>query len=98
MGTNRSVNALVQWDKDPSKYPCNIRLPDLIVHYGSIEGKRLTGEAWTVPVRITGYIEGTYDTYADVRFLVDEAPWHLLVSGYEFKLWAGREIATVKVL
>lgn len=98
MGNIRSVHALVQWDTEPIKYPSNIWLPDLIVHFGSIEGNKLTGEAWTVPVRITGFIEGTCDTYADVRFLVDEAPWHLLVSGYEFRLWAGREIATVKVL
>lgn len=98
MESIRFVKALIHWDKDPSKYPCNTWLPDLIVHYGSIEGRQLTGEAWTVPVRITSLIEGTHDTYADVRFLVDDAPWHLLVSGYMFKLWAGKDIASIKVL
>jgi hypothetical protein len=34
----------------------------------------------------------------DVCFLVDEAPWNSLVSGYTFSLWAGREIAKVKIL
>lgn len=98
METIRSVKALITWDSDPSKYPCNTWLLDLIVNYGTLEGKQFTGEAWTVPVKITGLIEGTWDTYADVRFLVDDAPWQELVSGYTFRLWAGREVATVKVL
>lgn len=98
METIRSVKALITWDSDPSKYPCNTWLRDLIINYGSLEGKQFTGEAWTVLVRITGLIEGTWDTYADVRFIVDDAPWQDLVRGYTFRLWAGREVATVKVL
>jgi hypothetical protein len=94
----RLVKALITWDSDPSEYPCNTWLQELIVQYGSTEGKQLSGEAWSVPVRITGLIEGTWETYADVRFLVDDAPWQVLVSGYTFRLWAGTEIATVKVL
>ncbi|TXK74636.1 hypothetical protein FU659_28930 [Paenibacillus sp. N3.4] len=86
------------WDTDPIKFPCNTWLQDLIVHFGSIEGKQLTGEAWTVLVSITGLIEGMWDTFADVRFLVDDAPWQDLVCGYTFRLWAGREVATVKIL
>lgn len=98
METIRSVKALITWYRDPSNYPCNIWLQDLIVNYGDLEGKQFTGEAWTVHVRITGPIEGTWDTYADVRFLFDDAPWQDLVSRYTFRLWAGREVATVKVL
>jgi hypothetical protein len=94
----RSVKALITWDKDSSKFPCNIWLQELIVNYGDLEGEQFTGDTWTVPVRITSQIEGTWQTYADVRFLVDDAPWGDLVSGYTFRLWAGREIATVKVL
>jgi hypothetical protein len=98
METIRSVKALITWDTDPSKFPCNTWLQDIIVHFGITEGKQLTGEAWTVQVKISGLIEGTWDTYADVQFLVDDAPWQDLISGYTFRLWAGREVATVKVL
>ncbi|MGO4108713.1 hypothetical protein [Paenibacillus sp. YAF4_2] len=98
METIRSVKAIISWDRDPTKYELNIWLRDLIVHFGIIEGRQLMGDAWTVSVRVTGFIEGTWDTYADVGFIVDEAPWHELVSGYTFRLWAGKEIATVKIL
>ncbi|MCY9659965.1 hypothetical protein P5G65_16055 [Paenibacillus chondroitinus] len=98
MDTNCSLRAIITWERDPSNIPKDVWLRDLIVNYGEIIGKTFTGDCWTVPVKVTGFIEGTWDTYADVRFLVEEAPWHLLVGGYCFKLWAGKEIATVRIL
>lgn len=94
----RHCKAIIKWDKDPSRYSMNEWLRDIVVIYGEIIDKKIYGDTWTVPVRITDFIDGTWNTYADVRFLVDEAPWHLLVSGYTFKLWAGRDIATVTIL
>ncbi|MDQ0060207.1 hypothetical protein J2T14_002379 [Paenibacillus harenae] len=75
MGTIHSVNALITWDRDPSSFSCNTWLQDLIVNCGSLEGRQFVGDAWTVQVRITDLIEGTWDTYADIRFIVDDAPW-----------------------
>jgi len=98
METIRLVNALITWKSDPRNLPYNIWLQDLIVNYGKLECNQFSGEAWTVQVRITDLIEDTWDTYADVRFIVDDAPWQDLISGYTFRLWAGREVATVKVL
>jgi len=34
--------------------------------------------------------------YADVRLLVDEAPRHLLGSGYMFRLWAAERLLLFK--
>lgn len=58
----------------------------------------MQGDTWTVLVRITSQVEGTWDTYADVAFIVDEAPWHLWEPGYSFNLWAGKDVATVHIL
>jgi len=96
--STRSLKSIIAWERDPNNYARNVWLRDLIVYNGEIKGKQFIGDTWTMPVRITGMIEGTWNTYADVCFLVDEAPWHDLVSGYTFRLWAGSEIATVKIL
>ncbi|WP_219837591.1 hypothetical protein [Paenibacillus sp. R14(2021)] len=98
MESSRSVKATITWEKDPARFLLNTWITDIIVNYGELKGKHFIGDSWTVPVRITSFVEGTWDTFADVGFLVDEAPWHLLVSGYTFRLWAGKEIATVKIL
>lgn len=71
---------------------------DIVVNYGEIKDKIFYGDTWTVLVRITRHIDGTWDTYADVAFIVDEAPWQLLETGYRFNLWAGRDIATVTIV
>lgn len=94
----RPVQALIHWDIDPSRLPLNEWIRDLIVNFGQIKDKTLYGDSWTVLVRITKPMEGTRDTYADVAFIVDEAPWHLLEPGFCFKLWAGKEVATVVIL
>lgn len=98
MDTNRSVKAIISWELDPSNISKDVWLRDLVVNFGELIGRTFTGDTWTVPVKVTKPIDGTWDTYADVCFLVEEAPWHLLVSGYVFRLWAGKEIATVKIL
>lgn len=79
----RHCKAIIEWHKDPGSYPLNVWLRDIVVIYGEIMDKIIRGDTWTVPVRITAFIEGTWSTYADVGFLVDEAPWHLLVNGCE---------------
>lgn len=94
----RSVRAKIDWFKDPKKYPMNVWLRDIIVNYGELKDMTFTGQSWTVLVRITSHIEDSWSTYADVAFIVDEAPWHLLVKGYSFNLWAGKDIATVTIL
>ncbi|MNF01403.1 hypothetical protein D3C80_2003880 [compost metagenome] len=71
---------------------------DLVVNYGESKDKTLYGDTWTVLVRITGHVGDTWNTYADVAFIVDEAPWQLLESGYSFNLWAGKDIAKVSIL
>ncbi|WP_373231485.1 hypothetical protein [Cohnella sp.] len=94
----KSVKALIKWNKDPSRYADNEWLRDIVANFGGIKDKKFYGDTWTVLVRITKYIEGTWDTYADVAFIVDEAPWQLLVTGYSFNLWAGKDIATVTIV
>ncbi|QSF45664.1 hypothetical protein [Paenibacillus tianjinensis] len=94
----RFIKAHISWKKDPSKFPVNEWMRDIVVHYGEIKDKILYGDTWTVLVRITRHIEGTWDTYADVAFIVDEAPWELLETGYRFNLWAGKDIAIVTII
>lgn len=94
----RSCKAIIEWDKDPSRLPLNEWLRDIVVHFGEIKNRTMLGDTWTVLVRINGFVADTCHTYADVAFIVDEAPWHLLENGYSFKLWSGRDIATVTIL
>lgn len=90
--------ALIEWDNNPNQFPVNEWLKDLVMNFGIIDGKVFSGDTWTVLVRITEFIDDTWHTYADVAFIVDEAPWQLLINGYSFKLWHGREVATVRIL
>lgn len=89
MNDIRHTQALITWHRDPSNFSRNEWIRDIVVNYG---------DTWTVLVRITSQVEGTWDTYADVAFIVDAAPWHLWVPGYSFKLWAGKDVATVHIL
>ncbi|MFC0213116.1 hypothetical protein ACFFK0_11735 [Paenibacillus chartarius] len=98
MEDRRSVKARIEWYKDPKNYPMNVWLRDIIVNYGELKDRTFTGQSWTILVRVTGLIENTWNTYADVAFLVDEAPWNLLEEGHTFKLWAGKDIAIVTIL
>lgn len=95
----RHCKAIIEWekDKDPSKFPLNEWLRDMVVIFGESVGKIIHGDVWTVLVRVTEVIDDTC-TYADVAFIVDGAPWHLLEPGYRFKLWAGRDIANVTIV
>ncbi|MEW9701958.1 hypothetical protein [Paenibacillus sp. SI8] len=97
MEDRRSAKAKIEWYKDPSRYPLNVWLRDIIVNYGELKDRTFTGQSWTFLVRVTSLVEDSWSIYADVAFIVDEAPWHLLVKGYSFNLWAGREIATVSI-
>jgi len=94
----RSCQAIIEWDKDPASFPINEWLQDLVVNFGKIENNKLCGETWTVLVKISSSIGGTWNTYAEVAFIVDEAPWHLLKPGYRFKLWVGKDIAAVNIV
>ncbi|MFD1888239.1 hypothetical protein [Paenibacillus wenxiniae] len=94
----RHCKAIIEWYKNPVGYPLHTWLRDLVMIDGTIVDKHIIGNTWTVPVRITAYIDNTWRAYADVGFLVDEAPWHLLKSGYTFKLWAGKDVATVSIV
>ncbi|CAI6079523.1 hypothetical protein [Cohnella sp. JJ-181] len=95
----RYCKAIIEWinGKDPNKFPLNEWLHDIVVIFGEVVGKIIHGDAWTVLVRVTEVIDESH-TYADVAFIVEEAPWHLLEPGYSFKLWAGRDIAAVTIL
>lgn len=46
-------------------------------------------EAWNLIVRKTDVRDDPYKWIADVQFLVDEAPHHLLTEGTEFELYEG---------
>lgn len=94
----RFAKALIKWNKTPVLFPVNEWMREIIVSFGEIHDKTFYGDTWTVLVRITKHIDGTWDTYANVAFIVDEAPWQLLTTGYSFKLWAGKEIATVTIV
>ncbi|WP_438498376.1 hypothetical protein [Paenibacillus sp. IHBB 3054] len=72
--------------------------PPVSRSYGEIKDRIFYGNTWTVLVRITRHIDGAWDTYADVAFIVDEAPWQLLEAGYSFNLWAGKDIAIVTII
>ena len=98
MDNRRFIKALINWRKDPSKFPVNEWMRDIVVNYGEIRDKTFFGDTWTVLVRITRHIDGTWDTYADVAFIVDEAPWQLLETGYSFNLWAGKDIALATII
>jgi hypothetical protein len=93
-----SAKAIIKWEFNPSSLAANEWLRDIVVIFGEVVGKQIIGDTWTVLVRITGFIPDTWNTYADVAFLVKEAPSHLLVEGYSFTLWAGRNIATVTII
>ncbi|KEQ21672.1 hypothetical protein [Paenibacillus tyrfis] len=94
----RSCKAIIEWDKDPSLFPVNEWLRDIVVNFGKIENNRFYGDTWTVLVKVNKLIDDAWNTEADVAFIVDEAPWHLLEAGFSFNLWAGRDIATVRIL
>lgn len=94
----RFVKALIKWNKDPIHFPVNEWMRDIVVNFGEIKNKTFYGDTWTVLVRITRHIDGTWDTYADVALIVDEAPWQLLETGYSFNLWAGKDIAIVTIV
>ncbi|MEK8132958.1 hypothetical protein WMW72_34270 [Paenibacillus filicis] len=83
---------------DPSHFPVNEWIKDIVVNIGKSENYRFYGDTWTVLVRVYKLIDNTWNTEADVAFIVDEAPWHLLEQGFSFKLWAGKDIATVTIL
>ncbi len=94
----RHCKAIIEWYQDPSDYALHTWLRDIVMIDGEIVDRQIIGSTWTVPVRITSFVDDTWQTYADVGFLVDEAPWDLLISGYTYKLWAGKDIATVTIL
>ncbi|MGC5327683.1 hypothetical protein [Brevibacillus sp. SYSU BS000544] len=94
----KSAKAMINWDIDPSNLPTNEWIRDIVMNTGEIRGNRIYGDTWTVLVRITSHINGTWDTFADVAFIVDEAPWHLLKKDYTFTLWSGKDIATVTII
>ncbi|MEO3948074.1 hypothetical protein [Gorillibacterium sp. CAU 1737] len=94
----RHCKAIVKWERDPSQYPVHEWLRDLVVIYGEVIDRRIEGDAWTVLVRITDFADRKWMTYADVAFLVEEAPWYLFETGYAFSLWAGKNIAKVTIL
>lgn len=94
----RFVKAFINWNKDPSRIPVNEWIKGIVVHYGEIKDKTFYGDTWTVLVRITKHNDNTWDTYADVAFIVDEAPWQLLETGYSFNLWSGNDFATVTIV
>ncbi|PWW08731.1 hypothetical protein DFQ01_101457 [Paenibacillus cellulosilyticus] len=98
MTDRRYVKAIISWRRDPSQLPVNEWLRDFIIHMGEIKDRSLQGDTWTVLVRVTGHINETWDTHADVAYLVDEAPWIMLEAGYSFKLWAGKDNADVTII
>lgn len=98
MNNRRFKKTLITWKKDPSKLPENEWIRDIVVNYGEIKDKAFYGDTWTVLVRITKHTDGTWDTYADVAFIVDEAPWQLLETGYSFNIWSGKDIAVVTII
>jgi len=98
MDDRRFVQSYIRWKKDPICFPVNEWIRDLVVIHGEIKDRTIYGDTWTVLVRITKPIDGTWDTYADVAFIVDEAPWQLLETGYNFNLWAGKDIAVVTII
>ncbi|WP_025681583.1 hypothetical protein [Paenibacillus massiliensis] len=97
----RHMQAMIQWHLDPARFPDGEWMRDMIVMLGDHENRqdgRSVGGSWTVLVRVMERSEGTWDTFGDVAFITDEAPWHLLTPGFTFELWAGRDIATVTVM
>jgi len=91
-----SVKAIIKWDFDPLSLPFHEWIRDLIVITGEIRGREIT-EAWTVLVKVVERIPESWDTYAEVKYITDDAPWHLWHQGYSFKLWNGRDVATVMI-
>lgn len=49
-------------------------------------------EAWSLVLEFNGSPGGSLCIMADVRFLVDEAPTHLLHPGSSFELYEGRQL------
>lgn len=93
MGTR----AIIHWEIDPSSLPNHEWLRDLVVITGEIRGREIT-EAWTVLVKVIEQIPESWDTNAEVKFITESAPWHLWRKGYSFKLWSGKNVATVTIL
>ncbi len=94
----RFEKAHIKWNNNPILFPVNEWMRDIVVNFGETRDKTFYGDTWTVLVRITKHIDGTWETYADVAFIVDEAPWQLLTTGYSFNLWAGKDIATATIV
>jgi len=97
----RHMPAMIQWHLEPVCFTDGEWLQDIIVKLGDNENNpnsKPVGGSWTVLVRITERSEGTWDTFGDVAFIRDEAPWPLLTAGFTLELWAGRDIATVTIM
>lgn len=91
-----SAKALIRWEFDPSPLPLNEWLRDLVVITGEIRGREVT-EAWTVLVKIVDRVPESWNSYAEVKFITESAPWHLWQQGFSFKLWNGKDVATVTI-
>jgi hypothetical protein len=47
--------------------------------------------AWTLVVRKVSVLDEPHNWIADVRFLFEDAPQHILVGGTEFELYEGKK-------
>lgn len=76
----RHAQALITWYRDPSSFSRDEWIRDIVVHYGEIIDRVMHRDTWTVLFRIISQVEGTWDTYADVAFLLTP---HLGICGYQ---------------
>ena len=98
--SNRNVNAFIRWV--PAEAGGRREVPDRCV-YSTVarfeDDAKWPHEGWSLVVRIARFYRDGRCAYAEVEFLVDDAPVELLSAGSRFELLEGnRRVAKGVVL
>ncbi len=62
----KHYKARIEWYNDPSHYSLHTWVRDIVTIDGVVVDRQIIDQRWTVPVRITSFIDDTWCTYADV--------------------------------
>ncbi len=97
---NAAHTAMISWvSADNGGPPAAARRPVLFDRCAFGRGRKGAQKSWTLVVDFEKHFKGSRLTLAKVRFLVKDAPHHLLHGGSRFELFEGpRRVAKGIVL